>query len=175
MPESVPYWNSLETTTEQKNGRRSRKWNEMLDKLDEVKALIPHREPFLFVDEIVEYDGKRILCKKTFTGDEFFFQGHYPGNPVVPGVIQCEAALQAGALMLRKIFKDDEFGDRFPVVAKMGDTKFKQMVKPGDTIWMEAKFKDKMAGVYFFHVRVTVHDKTAVQFDVACALTKIPE
>ncbi|GHT16055.1 beta-hydroxyacyl-ACP dehydratase [Planctomycetales bacterium] len=144
------------------------------DKLDEVKALIPHREPFLFVDEIVDFDGQKIVCKKTFKGDEFFFQGHYPGNPVVPGVIQCEAGMQTGALLLRKIFVDEVFGERVPVVAKMGDVKFKQMVKPGDTITIEAKFKNKMANVYFFHTKVMVHGKTAVQFDVACALTLIP-
>ncbi|MDR1271203.1 MAG: beta-hydroxyacyl-ACP dehydratase [Planctomycetaceae bacterium] len=145
-----------------------------MDKLQEVYTAIPHREPFLFVDEIVECDDKRILCKKTFTGDEFFFKGHYPGFPIVPGVLQCEAALQAGAILLTRIFKDEEIDGRLPVVAKMGEVRFKQMVQPGDTIMMEVKFREKMTGVYFLRAKVTLNGKISVQFDFACALTERP-
>jgi 3-hydroxyacyl-[acyl-carrier-protein] dehydratase len=146
-----------------------------MNKLEEIHAAIPHREPFLFVDEIIECDEKRILCKKTFTGDEFFFKGHYPGFPIVPGVLQCEAALQAGAILLTRIFEDEDIGDRLPVVAKMGEVRFKQMVKPGDTVFLDIKFRDKMSGVYFLHAKVTLNGKTSVQFDFACALTEKPE
>ncbi|MDR0611795.1 MAG: 3-hydroxyacyl-ACP dehydratase FabZ [Planctomycetaceae bacterium] len=146
-----------------------------MDKLQEVYNAIPHREPFLFVDEIVECDDKRILCKKTFTGNEFFFKGHYPGFPIVPGVLQCEAALQAGAILLTRIFKNEEIGRRLPVVAKMGEVRFKQMVQPGDTIMMEVKFREKMTGVYFLRAKVTLNGKISVQFDFACALTERPQ
>ena len=146
-----------------------------MDKLDEVKAAIPHREPFLFVDEIVECEENRILCKKTFHGDEFFFAGHYPGNPIVPGVLQCEAAMQAGAILLNRMFKDEEIGNRLPVVAKMGEVRFKQMVRPGDTLLLEVKFKNKVAGVYLYHAKVTVGGKTAAQFDITCALVEKSE
>ncbi|MDR2438981.1 MAG: 3-hydroxyacyl-ACP dehydratase FabZ [Planctomycetaceae bacterium] len=145
-----------------------------MDKLQEVYSAIPHREPFLFVDEIIECDDKRILCKKTFTGNEFFFKGHYPGFPIVPGVLQCEAALQAGAILLTRIFKDEEIGGRLPVVAKMGEVRFKQMVQPGDTIMMEVKFREKMTGVYFLRAKVTLNGKISTQFDFACALTERP-
>ena len=144
-----------------------------MDKLEEVKAAIPHREPFLFVDEIVECDDKRILCKKTFHADDYFFSGHYPGNPIVPGVLQCEAAMQAGAILLTRIFKDEDLGDRLPVVAKMGEVKFKQMIHPGDTIFLDVKFKGKMAGIYLLHAKVTVSGKTTAQFDFYCALTEL--
>ena len=63
-------------------------------------AAIPHREPFLLVDEIVERAEARIVCSKTFSGREDFFAGHYPGHPIVPGVLLCEAAMQAGAILL---------------------------------------------------------------------------
>lgn len=145
-----------------------------MDKLQEVQAAIPHREPFLFIDEIVECDKSRILCKKTFTDEEFFFRGHYPGFPIVPGVLLCEAALQAGAILLTRIFADEEIGGRLPVVAKMGEVRFKQMVRPGDTILIEIKFRDNMAGVYFLRAKVTLEGKTSVQFDFACALTERP-
>lgn len=144
-------------------------------KLQEVKAAIPHRAPFLFVDEIVECDNKRILCKKTFTEKDSFFKGHYPGFPIVPGVLQCEAALQAGAILLTRIFEDESIGGRVPVVAKMGETRFKQFVRPGDTIMLEVKFREKMGSVYFLRAKVTKDDKLCVQFDFACALTEMPE
>jgi len=146
-----------------------------MDKLEEVKAAIPHREPFLFVDEIVECEDNRILCKKTFHGDEYFFAGHYPGFPVVPGVLQCEAAMQAGAILLNRIFKDEELGGRLPVVAKMGEVRFKKMVRPGDTLFLEVRFKNKIAGIYLLHAKVIVDGKTSAQFDIACALTEPPE
>ncbi|MDR1924486.1 MAG: beta-hydroxyacyl-ACP dehydratase [Planctomycetaceae bacterium] len=140
------------------------------EKLKEVQSAIPHRDPFLFVDEIVEYDGKHIVCKKTFTGEEDFFRGHYPGAPLVPGVIQCEAALQAGAILLIRLFEEENITGRMPVVAKIGEVRFKQMVRPGDTIFMDVRFREKMTGVYFLRAKVTKDGKTSVQFDFACAL-----
>ncbi|MCA9203445.1 MAG: beta-hydroxyacyl-ACP dehydratase, partial [Planctomycetales bacterium] len=61
----------------------------------EIEAAIPHRPPMLLIDEIVERDERHIVCRKTFHADEFFFQGHYPDYPLVPGVILCEASMQA--------------------------------------------------------------------------------
>jgi 3-hydroxyacyl-[acyl-carrier-protein] dehydratase len=141
------------------------------EKLKEVQAAIPHREPFLFIDEIIECDDTHIVCKKTFSGEEDFFRGHYPGAPLVPGVLQCEAALQAGAILLTRLFEDEKITGRMPVVAKIGEVRFKQMVRPGDTILLEIKFREKMTGVYFLRAKVTKEGKTCVQFDFACALT----
>ena len=145
-----------------------------MDKLEEIKAAIPHREPFLFVDEIVECEGNRILCKKTFHTDDHFFVGHYPGFPVVPGVLQCEAAMQAGAILLTRLFKDEDLSGRLPVVAGLDKVRFKEMVRPGDTLLLEVEFKNKMAGVYFLHAKVTVAGKTTARLDIACALPKQP-
>src|SRR5687768_7101600 len=68
--------------------------------LEAILAAIPHRPPFLFLDEIVEQSADRIVCRRNFTTKEFFYQGHYPSFPLTPGVILCEAALQAGAVLL---------------------------------------------------------------------------
>ena len=146
-----------------------------MDKLEEVKAAIPHREPFLFVDEIVECEGNRILCKKTFREDEYFFAGHYPDFPIVPGALQCEAAMQAGAILLTRIFKDEDLNGHLPVVAGLDKVRFKEMVRPGDTLLLEVKFKNKMAGVYFLHAKITVGGKTSAHLDIACALPEISE
>ena len=70
--------------------------------LEKIKAAIPHREPFLLIDEIVEQSDNRIVCRKHFTGDEFWYAGHFPSFPITPGVILCEAAMQAGARLVGK-------------------------------------------------------------------------
>ena len=73
----------------------------------QVLDAIPHRPPMLLVDEVVEWEPGHIVCRKTFQPDEWFFQGHYPDYPLVPGVILCEAAMQAGAVLLSKVIKSD--------------------------------------------------------------------
>ena len=73
--------------------------------LEKIKAAIPHREPFLLIDEIVEQDDSRIVCRKQFAGDEFWYAGHYPNHPLTPGVLLCEAAMQAGAVLLSGLWK----------------------------------------------------------------------
>jgi hypothetical protein len=83
--------------------------------------------------------------------------------------------MQAGAILLTRIFKKEEFDGRLPVVAKMGEVRFKKMVHPGDTIFLEVKFKDRMAGAYFLDAKVTTGGKTSAQFDIVCALTKLHE
>ena len=133
---------------------------------------IPHREPFLFIDEITHYESGLIRCRKTFTGDEFFFAGHYPGFPLVPGVILCESILQAGAILLSKMSAGDgEFQNKLPVVAKMGEVRFKQMVKPGNSVNIEVNFVEKLTSVFFLHGKMQQEGKTILQLDFACAMT----
>jgi len=141
--------------------------------LQPILDRIPHRAPFLFLDEILEYEQGRLVCLKTFWEDEPFFQGHYPGFPLVPGVLLCEATMQAGALLLAKMFEEEaasegSLREKMPVVAKMGEVRFKQMVRPGDTIRIEVKFKEKMTSVYFLHGKITCESKTVLQFEFAC-------
>ncbi len=143
----------------------------MSSPLDQIHELIPHRDPFLFVDDILEQDESRILCRKTFSGEEFFFGGHYPHFPLVPGVILCEAIMQAGALLVAKTLPENEKEGKLPVVAKMGEVRFKQMVRPGNTILLEARFKEKMGTFYFLHGKAKLGGKTILQFEFACVLT----
>ena len=142
------------------------------NKLQPILDRIPHRPPFLFLDEILEYEQGRIVCQKTFHADEPFFQGHYPGFPLVPGVLLCESAMQAGALLLAKMFEEEggngPLSEKMPVVAKMGEVRFKQMIRPDDTIRIEIKFKEKMTAVYFLHGKITHDRKLVLQFEFAC-------
>jgi len=134
--------------------------------LQQIHDAIPHREPFLMVDEILEWSDARILCAKTFSGQEEFFRGHYPGCPLVPGVLLCEAAMQAGAILLSRRFAQHK--DRIPVVTRMTDVRFKQIVRPGHRLRIEVEFKERLADVYWLDAKVTVEDKVCVRFEFAC-------
>src|SRR5689334_11999787 len=125
--------------------------------LAEIKAAIPHREPFLLVDEVVERTDSRILCRKRFTGDEWFFAGHFPSRPIVPGVILCEAALQAGAILIGRQRKPS--ADQLPVVTRLNDVRFKQQVRPGETIDIDVTLREETGGAYFFDASVMLDGK----------------
>ena len=132
-----------------------------------ILRAIPHRPPFLLLDEIVEQSESRIVCRKTFTGDEEFYQGHYPGYPLTPGVILCEAAMQAGAVLLSQ-FVDGEGG--VPVATRMNEVRFKKMVRPGDTIELEVDLKERLANAFFLAAKVTCGGQVAVRFEFACTM-----
>jgi 3-hydroxyacyl-[acyl-carrier-protein] dehydratase len=139
---------------------------------EEIYRAIPHREPFLLVDEILQRDEKRIVCTKTFSGREDFFAGHYPGFPLVPGVLLCEAAMQCGAILLSQHFTATD--DLVPVATRMGDVRFKRMVRPGELIRMEVELTERLADAFFLKAKVTVDGATAVRFEFACTATRRP-
>jgi 3-hydroxyacyl-[acyl-carrier-protein] dehydratase len=136
---------------------------------DQILAAIPHRPPMLLVDEIVSRDEARIVCRKTFRADEFFFQGHYPGHPLVPGVILCESAMQAGAILLAQFTQQTE---GVPVATRLNDVKLKKMIHPGDTIEIEVTLQERLADAFFLQAKVTCDGKLAVRFDFACTVAK---
>ena len=136
--------------------------------LDLILSAIPHRPPFLLIDEIVEQEDERIVCKKTFSGDEFWYQGHYPDFPITPGVLLCEAAMQAGAVMLSKFAAEQP--DAVPVATRANHVQFKKMVLPGDTILIEVELTERLAQAFFMKAKVTVDGKVALRFDFACTL-----
>lgn len=101
----------------------------------DIESLLPHRKPFLFVDEIISADEKGSVSEHTFTEDEFFFKGHFPEYPVVPGVILCETMAQAGGAVLSYQKKVPE-GSLF-FFASLDKVKFRNQVRPGDKVRME--------------------------------------
>jgi 3-hydroxyacyl-[acyl-carrier-protein] dehydratase len=131
---------------------------------------IPHREPFLLVDEIIDLSDSRIECTKKFSGEEDFFAGHYPGFPLVPGVLLCEAAMQCGGILLSRHLSAAE--GKVPVATRMNDVRFKRMVRPGETLRMEVELVERLADAFFLKAKVTVDGKVAVRFEFACTATK---
>ncbi|TCW60223.1 3-hydroxyacyl-ACP dehydratase FabZ [Treponema sp. J25] len=103
--------------------------------MNEMEQLLPHRRPFLFVDVIDEATKERIVARHVFTPDEFFFSGHFPQYPVVPGVILVETMAQAGGAGLRKL--GILGGDSLFFLASVDNVKFRRQVRPGDEVRLE--------------------------------------
>jgi 3-hydroxyacyl-[acyl-carrier-protein] dehydratase len=103
-----------------------------------IESLIPHRPPFLLVDEIVELEpGKRVVGRRELRADEFWFAGHFPGRPVMPGVLTIEAIAQAGAVA---VMADEANRGKIPFFAGIDDVRFKRVVEPGDVLTLECEF-----------------------------------
>jgi 3-hydroxyacyl-[acyl-carrier-protein] dehydratase len=105
--------------------------------MSEIEQLLPHREPFLFVDEIVSADENKIIAKRTFTEKDFFFKGHFPEYPVVPGVILVETMAQSGGAGLRKL--GILGSDALFFLASVDKVKFRRQVRPGDEVRSEVE------------------------------------
>jgi 3-hydroxyacyl-[acyl-carrier-protein] dehydratase len=103
--------------------------------MNEIEQLLPHRTPFLFVDELVEVSKEKIIAKHIFTESEFFFMGHFPEYPVVPGVILVETMAQSGGAGLRKLGVLG--GDDLFFLASVDKVKFRRQVRPGDEVRSE--------------------------------------
>jgi 3-hydroxyacyl-[acyl-carrier-protein] dehydratase len=145
--------------------------------IEQIQAAIPHRAPMLLIDKVISQTDTTIICKKTFRRDEFFFQGHYPNQPIVPGVILCEVGMQAGAVLLADIIQpasavetNDKLSDKVPVATRLNNVKFKKIVKPGDTVEVEVTLTDHIQVAYFLSAKVTVNGRLATRFDFACTI-----
>jgi len=136
----------------------------------QILDAIPHREPFLLIDEIVEKDDSHIVCRKTFSGKEFWYAGHYPEFPLTPGVLLCEAGMQAGAVLLSRFAEE---GNGVPVATRINEVRFKKPVLPGDTIDISVDLTERLADAFFMSAKITVDGKVAVRFSFACTMTTI--
>ena len=139
--------------------------------LEPIYAAIPHRPPFLLIDEIVSRDDRRIVCRKKFEPTEYFFAGHYPDLPITPGVLLCEACLQAGAVLLARHVPENQPG--VPVATRLNDVRFKRMVRPGETIEIEVELVERLADAFFLKGRVCCEGKLAVSLEFACTMALV--
>ena len=137
-----------------------------MEKFTDIESLLPHRKPFLFVDSIDSYDDNGCVCHRKFTEEDFFFKGHFPKYPVVPGVILIETMAQGGgaALSLQKKFEE---GSLF-FLATVNNVKFKHQVRPGDNVRMEVTNKRVSPKMIVQEGKAYVDDTLCAQAEWMC-------
>ena len=139
----------------------------MLNK-EEIKDIIPQREPFLMIDEVEEYvPGESCTAYKYVNEEEWYFKGHFPGNPIMPGVLICESLAQAGAVAILSMEENKGRNALFGGIDKM---KFKRVVKPGDKLKLEVKIIKRKGPIGIGEAIATVDDKIAAKGELTFAV-----
>lgn len=139
----------------------------MMNNID-IQKILPHRYPFLLVDKITELEeGKCITGIKNVSINEPFFQGHFPGNPIMPGVLICEALAQVGAVLLLGM---EENKGKLGVFTGINNFKFRKQVVPGDTLVLKAELLTYRHGMGKANVEATVDGKTAAKGEISFAV-----
>ena len=128
---------------------------------DAIEAIIPHRDPFLFLDEVLELEpGVRVLARMSVRGDEWFFPGHFPGRPIMPGVVMVEALAQAGAVA---VLSEEENRGKLALFAGIDDVRFKRIVEPGDELTLSCEIESVRGPIGRGRVVARVGDEVAVR------------
>ena len=128
---------------------------------EEIEAILPHREPFLLIDEVLELEpGERVVARKTVRPDEWYLAGHFPGRPVMPGVLTIEAIAQCGAVA---VLAAEANSGKIPFFAGIDDCRFKRVVEPGEALELECEFVRIRGPIAKGHGRASVGDEVAAE------------
>lgn len=138
--------------------------------IQQIQQLIPHRPPFLWIDRVLDVNETEITAEKYLAPENPVFVGHYPDFPIFPGVLQCEMAMQAGAILIAKSYGSES--GSVPVATRINNVKFKNLIRPGVTVSISAKLTEKLANAYFLTGKISVDGKTTATLDFACAAAK---
>ena len=136
-----------------------------------IQELLPHRYPFLLVDRVLELEpNQRILAVKNVSINEPFFQGHFPGHPVMPGVLVLEALAQAGGLLTQLSAASAEASDeKLFYLVKIDNARFSRMVVPGDQLMLEVRLKRMIRNMAMYECAASVDGKQVASADILCA------
>ncbi len=137
--------------------------------IEAIKAVIPHRSPMLLVDEVLELGVSRIIAVRTFEADEWFFQGHFPDNPVLPGVMALEAMAQAGAILLLSCAENV---GRIPLFLGAEDIKWHRPIRPGETVTINANILEPDGKIQRGTATLYVGEKLAAETVFSCRLMR---
>ncbi len=131
-----------------------------------IKTILPHRDPMLLLDE-VHAEGSDAVGRYTVRGDEFFLQGHFPGRPIVPGVILCEILAQSACVLLQDSLKSGQL----PVYTGLDKVRFRAPVQPGDTVETRCRIKRAKPPFYFAEGTLSVDGRLCVSGEFSFAIT----
>ncbi|WP_298440479.1 3-hydroxyacyl-ACP dehydratase FabZ [uncultured Ferrimonas sp.] len=139
-----------------------------------ILEYLPHRHPFMLVDRVLDFTpGERLVARKNVTYNEPFFPGHFPQQPIMPGVLILEALAQASAILAFKTHGKQE--NCLYLFAGIDNARFKRQVVPGDTLELEVVLKKERRGIGFFEARATVDGELAASCDLMCAKREIEQ
>ena len=141
----------------------------MIMNLEDIKRIIPHRDPFILIDNVIEMHENRVVCTKHLTGEEDYFRGHFPGHPVMPGVLIIEALAQAGAV---NILSRPEFAGKIAFFAGLDKVRFKRQVVPGDTLRLELEITKVRGQIGFGEGKAYVGDELACSASLMFAVER---
>ena len=137
--------------------------------LNGIHELLPHRYPFLLLDRVVEFEhGKRVLAYKNVTGNEHFFQGHFPDRPVMPGVLVIESLAQAGGV-LSQLTHGGSLTGRLSYLVKVDNAKFSRMVVPGDRLDLDVEIRREIRNMTLYCGVARVDGEQVACADILCA------
>ena len=134
-----------------------------------VQQYLPQRKPMLLIDEIVSIEkNQKIITKTTFTGDEFFFKGHFPGNPICPGVITVEALGQTSIILMTYSFDETlDYQGLEVFAASVNDVKFKDPIRPKDTVFYHSTLVRKRDKLHKFYIEAFVNDTLSCKGEIS--------
>lgn len=138
---------------------------------DQITEIIPHRDPFLWLDEVVEMTDTHIHARKLIKEDLDVFKGHYPDFPVLPGVLQLESCFQAGAVLIGKSVPTED--GQVPVVTRVNNVQFRKMVRPGDTLDLEVDLEERVANAFMLKGKASVNGKVTARVEFVCAAAPV--
>ncbi len=138
-----------------------------------IQKMLPHRHPFLLIDRVVEVElGRRVLAYKAVSGNEGFFQGHFPDRPVMPGVLVIEALAQAGGI-LSNLTHTDVLVGRLSYLVKVDNARFSRMVVPGDRLDLEVTIKREIRNMTLYAGVASVAGEQVACAEILCAAVPI--